>query len=326
MKVPASVFQKSRCRFIAALLAVSAGASVPSLMAEVRVFTDVQGRQIEAELIEVTADQAKIRRKAGGEFALPLERLSPADREYVAKWAEERRTTLAAKTPKPGETLTFEFPDLPKDFRGQPAAFKVRIPDGYDPAKPAPLMIFLGGGDGGNEPGAAVGLTRGEFVCAALPYPDNGRNPAQANMVGDFENVWKYWKPMLEKLTEAVPNLDPRLRVIGGFSNGGHAIDGVLGEEEFTRFFSAYFLIDGGGALPSRYRDAKGKHCYVAWGTKSPNAPNSEEVVRRARRAGMEVVESPMEDVGHAFPETEKTKVIAWLYDTVIPLAKAAAE
>lgn len=325
MNVPDPACRPARFCLPAALIA-AAGLLTPPLAAEVRVFTDVQGRQIEAELVEVSGDAAKIRRKAGGEFTLPLERLSPADRDYITQWTEKRRTELAAKAPKPGETLTFEFPDLPKDFRGQPAAFKARIPDSYDPAKPVPLMIFLGGGDGGNEPGAAIGLTRGEFVCAALPYPDNGRNPAQANMVGDFENVWKYWKPMLEKLAEAVPNLDPRLRVIGGFSNGGHAIDGVLGGEEFTRFFTAYFLIDGGGALPSRYRDAKGRHCYVAWGTKSPNAPNSEEVVRRARRAGMEVVESPMADVGHAFPDTEKTKVIAWLYDTVIPATGAAAE
>ncbi|MCB1062809.1 MAG: hypothetical protein KDN20_07805, partial [Verrucomicrobiae bacterium] len=250
-------------------------------------------------------------------------KFSKEDQTYILEWQKEKHAKLSEGAPKPGDTLTFEFPELPKDFRGKPAAFSVKIPASYDPSKPVPLMIFLGGGDGGNEPGAAVGLTKGEFVCTALPYPDDGRNPAQANMVGDFDHVWKYWKPMLAKLMEAVPNLDPKLRVIGGFSNGGHAIDGVLAESEFSTFFTAFFLIDGGGALPSRYRDVRDKHCYIAWGTKSPNATNSEEVVSRAKRGGMIVVESPMEGLGHAFPDSEKTKVIEWLYSTVIPAAKA---
>ena len=307
-------------RFIC-LLSLATSVLLPC-PAGARTFTDTQGRSIEADLIDLAGENARIRRADGTEFTLPLGTLSQPDRDFIRKWQEERQAKMAASAPKPGETLTFEFPELPKDFRGQPAACKVRIPASYDPAKPAPLLIFLGGGDGGNDPGGATGLTKNDFVCAGLPYPDDGRNPSQANMVGDFENVWKYWKPMLARITEAVPNLDPKLRVIGGFSNGGHAIDGVLGESEFSQFFTAFFLIDGGGALPSRYRDVKEKHCYVAWGTTSPNATNSEEVVSRAKRAGMVVVESPMQDVGHDFPQTERTKVIEWLYGTVIPAAR----
>ncbi len=286
-----------------------------------RTFTDLKGRRLEAELIGVSNDAAKVRRPDGVEFTLPLATLSEADCEFVRKWDEERRARLAEKAPKPGETLTFDFPDLPKDFRGQPAACKVQIPAGYDPAKPVGLMIFLPGGEGGSGPGGASRLTKEDFVCAGLPYPEDGRNPAQNNMVGDFDKVWKYWQPMLAKLSETVPNLDPRLRVIGGFSNGGHAIDGVLGEANFAKFFTAFFLIEGGGALPSRYSEARGKHCYVAWGEKSSAALNSEEVVRRAKRAGMIVVQSPMADTGHAFPESERQKVIDWLYKTVIPAA-----
>ncbi|MCB1079361.1 MAG: hypothetical protein KDM64_16195, partial [Verrucomicrobiae bacterium] len=60
----------------------------------------------------------------------------------------------------------------------------------------------------------------------------------------------------------------------------------------------------------------------IAWGTKSPNAGNSEEVVSRAKRGGMIIVESPMEDVGHAFPDSEKAKVTAWLYETVVPASR----
>ncbi len=300
--------------------------SVP-LPLEARTFTDNEGRELEAELLAVEGETVRIRRggRSSDEFELPLAKFSEEDQAFIRRWATERHAALAKHAPKPGEILSFEFPDLPNDFRGKPAAFKVKIPDSYDPAKPVPLLIFLGGGNGGNEPGPALSLTRGDFVCTSLPYPDDGRNPAQHNMVGDFDPVWKYWQPMLEKLEAAIPNLDPALRVIGGFSNGGHAIDGVLGEPGFASFFCAYFLVDGGGALPSRYRDVRDKHCYVAWGTKSPNAKNSEEVAERARRAGMIVVESPMQDVGHAFPESEKKKVIDWLYGTVIPAVGTGA-
>lgn len=294
--------------------------SAPSLQG--RTFTDAQGRTIEADLISVTGETARVRKKDKTEFELPLAKLSDADREFVKKWEKDRREKIAGNAPEPGATLTFEFGDLPVDFSGNPASFQVKIPSSYDPSRPVPLLIFLGGGKGNNSPGGALGVTKGDFVCAGLPYPDDGRNPAQNNMVGDFENVWKYWKPMLAKLETAIPNLDPKLRVIGGFSNGGHAIDGMLSEPGFSDFFTAFFLIDGGGALPSRYRNVRDKYCYIAWGTKSPNAPNSEEVVSRAKRAGMEIVESPMEEVGHAFPDSEKEKVTEWLYQTVVPAAK----
>ena len=301
-----------------ACLAASAWAILIAT-AEARIFTDNQRREIDAELIAAEDEEATIRMTDGREFTLPLSQFSEEDQVFIKQWTEERLAKLAEMAPKAGETLKFEFPYLPKDFRGNPAAFSAKVPSTYAPDKPIPLMIFLGGGTGNNSPGGALGLTKDDFVCVGLPYPDNGRNPIQHNMVGDFDKVWEYWRPMLAKLEEAIPNLDPELRVIGGFSNGGHAIDGLLAEEEFAHFFTAFFLIDGGGALPSRYRNVSGKHCYVAWGAKSPAARSSGEVVSRARRARMEVVASPMEDTGHAFPGSEKEKVKEWLYSVVIP-------
>ncbi|MCB1088505.1 MAG: hypothetical protein KDM63_15820, partial [Verrucomicrobiae bacterium] len=142
------------------------------LPSEARTFTSVDGRTIEADLVDVAGETAKIKRSDGTEFALPVSSLSPSDREFIEKWEAERKAKLSEGAPKPGETLTFEFPELPKDFRGEPAAFKVKIPASYDPFKPVPLIIFLPGGNGGNDPGGATGLTKGDFVCAGLPYPD----------------------------------------------------------------------------------------------------------------------------------------------------------
>lgn len=285
--------------------------------AETRIFHDQDGRKIEAELVSVKADDVTIR-KGSHELTLPITRFSEADRKFIREWAESEKN-IRGNAPEPGETLTFDFPDLVKDFNGNPAAFKVKIPSSYDPTKPIGLLIFLDGANGHNGPEGALGLSKNDLVCAGLPYPDNGRNANQSNMVGSFDEVWDYWKPMLAKLEEAVPNLDPDLRIIGGFSNGAHAVDGLLGNPEFVKTFSAFYLIDGGGVLGGVYSKANDKHAYIAYGESSPNKRNSERVVRRAEQAGMKVVSHMMAETGHAFPGSERERVKTWIYETVVP-------
>ena len=290
-----------------------------------RTFTDDKGRRIEAELLGVDGINVTFN-KGGQEFTLPITRFSAPDQEFIKSWAAEKAAPSASTPtgpkptgPKPGANLTFEFPELEKDFSGKPAAFSARIPQNYDPAKPVPLFIFLGGGKGTSSPGGAVTLTNGDFVCVGLPYPNSGRNPRQSNMVGRFDNVWNYWKPMIAKLEEAVPNLDPKIRIIGGFSNGAHAIDGLLGEEKFTSAFSAFVLIEGGGTQGGTYRGARDRHIYYAWGEKSPIAAHARTVLSRAKRGQMKIRYNEMKGVGHQFPAAEKTGVKSWLYETVLP-------
>jgi len=286
--------------------------------AELQTLTDTEGRAIEAEVLELSEDAVKVRIPGRGEFDLEWSRLSPETREALEAREAERKQAIIDAAPKPGEEFSFEFPELPVDFHGTPAAMKLKMPADYDPTRPAPLLIFLPGGKGGNNPHGG-GLSKGDFVLAGLPFPDNGRNPNQHNMVGSFDEVWEYWQPMLRKIEETVPNLDPRVRVIGGFSNGAHAIDGLLAEPEFSEFFSAFVLIDGGGALGDSYRRVDDKPIYIAWGETSPNKPNSQVVIARARRGDMRPLTREMTGVGHAFPQAEKDRVVAWLYDSVLP-------
>ena len=295
------------------------------LRAEVVSLTDVDGRTIEAEVVELGESAVKVRLAGRGEFEIPLERLDAASRERLTTLepAEDQEATAAPEA-KPaagggaGRTLTFDFPELPVDFKGAPARMKVRLPENYDASRSYPLVIFLPGGNGGNEPNGG-GLLPGDFVFAGLPYPDDARNPAQNNMVGDFKPLWKSWKVMLAKLVEEVPNLDPKARVIGGFSNGAHAIDGLLGEKDFADFFHAFVMVDGGGSLGGSYKNLDGKFIYYAWGAKSPNADRAPTVISRAERSRATVVASEMKDTGHSFPGTEKKKVTEWLETVVLP-------
>ena len=61
-----------------------------------RTWTDTQGRTIEAELINATADEVTVRRTDGRTFTLPISLLSEADREFVAKQKAPAKPSAAA--------------------------------------------------------------------------------------------------------------------------------------------------------------------------------------------------------------------------------------
>ncbi len=206
----------------------------------VRKFTNTDGVVIEAQLVEVKGESAVLLWQ-GKQVDVPLAKLSEADRRWIAEWQKAKMSPQGGAggggpaapgelDARAGQTLSFEFPELIKDMTGAPAKFSVKVPAKFDGKTPVPLFVFLAGGNGSNSPGGAAGLTKDDFLCVGLPYPDDGRNPDQNNMVGSFDEVWSYWQPMLAKIDGEFPNIDKRLRMIGGFSNGGHAIDGLLGE------------------------------------------------------------------------------------------------
>ncbi|MEN9536195.1 MAG: hypothetical protein RLZZ178_192, partial [Verrucomicrobiota bacterium] len=176
------------------------------------------------------------------------------------------RTELKALV-APGATLRFDFPELTVDRKGALAACHLKVPAGYDTAKKYPLVVWLGGGEGGNQPSGAF-LPADDFILVGLPYPKGANNPAQANMVGDYGKVWDYHRFMLEEIAKVIPNLDRSRSIIAGFSNGAHAIDGMLrlsDSPKLTDYFGIFLFADGGGTgytslgtLP----DLKGKFAY----------------------------------------------------------------
>jgi hypothetical protein len=228
------------------------------------------------------------------------------------------RTELKAQV-APGATLRFDFPELTVDRKGARAACHLKLPANYDNAKKYPLVVWLGGGEGGNQPNGSF-LPAGDFILVGLPYPKGANNPKQANMVGDYGKVWAYHRFMLEEIAKVIPNLDRSRSIIAGFSNGGHAIDGMLrlsAKPRLTDHFGVFIFVDGGGtgytslgALP----DLKGKFAYACWGElKGSNKPNTSHLPAALKTKGATVVGSEMAGVGHAFGETEKPKIAEWL-------------
>jgi hypothetical protein len=218
-----------------------------------------------------------------------------------------------------GASLKFDFPELTVDRHGAMATCHLTLPADYEAAKKYPLVVWLGGGEGGNTPSKAF-LPEGDFIIVGLPYPKGANNPAQANMVGDYAKVWAYQRFMLDEIAKVIPNIDKSHSIIAGFSNGGHAIDGMLrlsSGPKLTDYFGIFVFADGGGTVYSSkgsLTNLKDKFAYACWGSeKGSNKAATSQLPKALKAKGATVVGSEMAGVGHAFDASEHPKVAEWL-------------
>jgi len=236
----------------------------------------------------------------------------------------------AAPTRKlvPGSTVTVIFPDMPPTFhavsqkKNLKAAMTVFLPTNYDPGRKHPLLILLEGGDGGvgGNPGVARAISgERDFVCVSVPLFKTGDPKKGLIMVdADGKYMWPFFKAMLVKLEEMVPNLAPEHRVLGGSSNGAHATAALLDESdgEVARRFSAFVFVEGGGKM-KHFEYLKGKH-YMMVSSQSKSKPRALEICNAAKAAGAKTT-FLCEDVGkHCFPESAYPAVRTWLRGPVM--------
>lgn len=59
---------------------------VQGAFADYRIFTDTEGREVEAQLLGVDGAQVHLRIKPSGEYTLPMDTFSRDDREYIRMW------------------------------------------------------------------------------------------------------------------------------------------------------------------------------------------------------------------------------------------------
>lgn len=313
---------------------------------QARTFTYFNGRTVEAEFVSLVGNQVTLS-IAGKPVVVMLGLFLAADQKFIREsaagaspsapaavlaLAAKVRTSAvpgmkpAAGTPdprvKPGEKFFLEFPSLAPDRHGGPAKMEVRIPVRYDATRKYPLIIWMGGGDGGNTVGMCPALVdQDSFICAGLPYPKGANNPQKASIVGEFKKIWRYQHAMLEELYRVVPNLDSRLRIISGFSNGAHTIDGILNEaRDYTDWFNCFILVDGGGRA-ERWPHKDNQFACVLWGENSMNKMSGENNIHLAKHARMTLMAEEMKGAGHEFAKPYVPKVREWIEKTVIPTA-----
>ncbi len=223
----------------------------------------------------------------------------------------------------PSTTFTVVFPDMPPTFyalkekKNVPAQMTIYLPKNYDAHKKHPLLVFLYGGSG--EDGTKLGITRGicqdrDLICLAVPLFKSKelqdeyimRNP-------DGRYMWPFFRRMLEKTEELVPNIDKEHRVLGGFSNGAHAAQALLDESggEVARRFCAFLFVEGGGRL-QQYELLKGKP-FLMVSSNSKSRRRAQEIADAAKAAGADA-SFLFEDVGkHDFPRSAYPSVGEWL-------------
>ena len=311
-------------KFVFSLIAVVTLNASP---ASGRTFTDRTGRKLEAEIVAKQGDQIRVRRADGQEFTLAAASLSPADQEYVKTWLPATAPASAADPrATPGAIVALEFPALPTDKTGAPAVCNVRLPDDYDPAKPVPLLVWIGGGQGSNQPGGGFPLVdKAHWAIAALPYPSTAPPPALAlDNEKDLDAILGYHKTMLAEVLKLLPNLDPKLRIVAGFSNGAHTIGTYIarGENEFVELFHAFVIIEGGGNFGKAKKKLRDKFAYLAWGNDASKKGSKEYMAYirdGVKDARLETTTHEMDGVGHAFPDAEKALVKEWIEKTVVP-------
>lgn len=245
--------------------------------------------------------------------------LHAADKPEAQPVAKDVPRTELPALVAPGAMLRFNFPELAMDRHGALTACHLKLPASYDKAKRYPLVVWLNGGEGGNQPNKSF-LPAGDFITVGLPYPKGANNPSQPSMVGDYGKVWAYHRFILDEIAKVIPNLDRARSIIAGFSNGGHAIDGMLRLNDGAKladYFGVFIFVEGGGTPYSslgELTDLRGKFAYACWGElKGSNKPNTSYLPKALKAKGATVVGSEMVGVGHAFAESEKPKIAAWI-------------
>ncbi len=221
------------------------------------------------------------------------------------------------------EELTLTFQDLPHERHDQVPQCHVTLPQNYDLKKQYPLVIWLEGGDGGDQPHHHF-LPVGDYVLAGLPYPKGANHPSVDYIVGDFPTIWKFHRTMLEEIYRKVPNIDRNTSIIAGFSNGAHAIDGMLKldlppEQRLSAYFRIFILVEGGGWPKGDYPDMRGKFAYTAFGENSGASRTVAHMAKGLIAHGAQVHLSMMQNTGHSFADFEKETVKRWLVEEVSP-------
>ncbi|MEN6546569.1 MAG: redoxin domain-containing protein [Armatimonadia bacterium] len=236
--------------------------------------------------------------------------------------------TATAPRLAPGGWFTIAFPEMPPTLfalwnkRTDPAQMTVFLPRNYDPQREHPLLILLNGSDGGNasNPTLARMLSdEQDFICVALPLfkvnldPAGSGKPLMIVRTPDGQYSWPFYRTMLARLEQLVPNIDPNHRILGGFSNGAHATAALLdgSDGEVARLFSAFMFVEGGGGL-ERYDLLKGKP-FLMLSSNAKSLPRATEISEAAKAAGAQTT-LVFEDIGqHGFPPASYPAVKKWL-------------
>jgi len=235
---------------------------------------------------------------------------------------------------EPDASRTFVFPDAPPSLWREAlgiekaTAATVLLPTDYTEDRDFPLLLLIGGAQGNHGHEADwirqyVGDTG--IICVSIPLFIRELAPMEEDesnrwirlYLGPEESawIWRAWRPMLETVFAAIPNIDRSKCFIGGFSNGANATAIVLDNPEtgpeLRDYFGHFVLIEGGKEISARPA-FDGLSFLVCEG--ALKAGRFQPIATGLSRIpGVAVNFHQMPGVGHAVPDHEKRWVGNWI-------------
>ncbi len=296
-----------------------------------RTFTDTQGRSLVAIVQAMEGDQVTILRKGGQSFTVDKALFSDADQIYFKQWHLDAMG-LPQKLDEriqPGKEVTLALPELPKMKDGNETVLKFRVPENFSYPDPVPVFVWMSGGGGSNNYNTQL-CPQEDFLLIGLPFAEGTERPSQCMGRGEFDDMHAYQKLLLDKVFEMVPNIDRRLCVMGGFSNGAHTTCSYVVEEPpgYSDFFNTLIVVDGGTRRDdNNARALKGRHVFYAYASEGSHIGFQERSLEfffsKADKDKLLVHQFPG---GHAFPKPVQDMAAEWIKNTVIPDRMSATE
>lgn len=298
-----------------------------ALIAEdLRTFTDIQGRTMEATVLNCGAQNVTIQRVDGQEFTFPIERLCEADREYLSNYVQKHQAEALDERIRPGNSFFVRMPELALLNGSRVPQFGIRVPESYKVDKPTPMFVWFADGRGSSWTDLPAELVDEErFLIVALPYPRN-RLPEVAVEEGDIEQFLEMHTAMLKRVAEMVPNIDQSVRIVGGNGSGAHVVGTALDMEWslFVDGFNAFILHEGGICPEMRYRGADRKLVLVSYGKRSERLKQQERINTAMEESQAKLDLIGLEDSEHLLDDLGKRAIHDWIDNVAVPILSEA--
>ncbi len=242
------------------------------------------------------------------------------------------------KKPRPGSVLKYSFQDLPKTLHARfhkkryaPRMY-VSIPENYSSSEEYTCAVFLGGGTGFANEGAARRISGGrDMIGVSLPLFKRDLDPEEIHggiyiqAYDDYPVISRCYRTMLKKLFSEIPNIRKGEGAIGGFSNGGHTTALLLSAVDpfIIKNFRSFFLVDGGFRVSSLHKTAvKKKRILTMIGGRRKKKWRRKWIEMHdmiwghaSHDPGMDVTCIKMKNTEHAFPREYNQTVKNWILE-----------
>ena len=234
----------------------------------------------------------------------------------------------------PGARFRLEFPDEQLTLAGNPPGMGVQLPTAYSKDKKYPLFLWFNGGSGGAGSPSPDVVDADKYICIGLPLfkkiiKSKKKKKKKSGVDGvhlrykDVDVMWSIYKKMFKRLEELLPNIEKGNGVVGGFSNGAHAIAILMTgkPKEFRKYFGAFIFIEGGYMYKKKSSFRKSPIIALggdsSWAIKgmgydgSPGMTTKSFIKKNSKKKLGKVV--IMKDTGHSFNKKYIPEIKEWL-------------